>query len=309
MKPAPAVRPVSHRRRNLLSIGVAFLTVGVLYANYEPAPAGGSIEERVKLDKLGEKIAMPTDDAKGGAQAKNTLHGRTAMLMNTMLLEQAIQKLEKSKGYTATFYKQEVVHGNMTKPQAMQVKIRHQPFSVYMKWVAGDKGRELLYVDGKHDNDMLIHLGKGGRVLPTLKLNPNGDQAMKEARYPVTDMGILNLAKKIVAYRKRDLGNKKLPKCVMFDNQILNDRKCYCFVIEYESQADSKDYRKSILFVDKQHLLPVCIQNFAWGGESQSVAERDKATLIEDYRYSGLRLNNRLADSDFDRTNKSYRLQ
>lgn len=309
----PATRPVCHRRRNLSCFAVVFVALAVMYFNYDPTPAGGSIEEKVDVTKVGETIAIPeTDgsgDGKSSSDAKNTLHGRTALLMNLMLLERAINKLEAIDNYTATFYKREVVNGVLDGPSVMQVKIRHKPFSVYMKWLVGDKGRELLYVDGQHDNEMLVRLGGAKRLIPTLKLNPTGEQAMKEARYPITDIGLLNLAKKIVAYRRNDLATKKLPKCVMFDDQVLNERKCYCFVIEYESAKDSKDYRKSILFIDKQHLVPVCIQNFGWGAPSKSGAERDKETLIEDYRYSGLQLESRLADADFDPANKSYRLR
>ena len=56
-----------------------------------------------------------------------------------------------------------------------ELKIRHTPFSVYMKWHEGtDIGREVLFIEGQLDDKLLV---SPGNVLPTVKLDPYGDLA------------------------------------------------------------------------------------------------------------------------------------
>jgi len=313
-------RPVSHHRRNLLAVLIAFAAVSILYFNFEATPAGGSFAEDVDLDKVTQDVSVPTGEtdstnATGSnaddAKTSNALHGRSALLMHLMLIERGIKKLQNVDDYTATFYKRELVGGELSEAQVMHLKLRHEPFSVYMKWLMGDKGRELLYVDGQHNGKMLVRLGGVKKLIPTLKLDPAGSRALKESRYPVTDIGLLNLAKKIAAYRRKDVERTNPPRCRMFDGQTFNDRKCYCFVIEYDNPQQSRMYRKSVVFIDKQWCVPLCVQNFGWPDSNTDVtgATLDKKTLVEDYRYRDIHLDKKLADRDFDRSNREYRLR
>jgi len=310
-------RPVSNRHRNLLAMLIAFATAAVFYFNFDPTPAGGEFGGKVDLDRVTADIALPTDGAANGADngkgagSRGALSSRAALLFQLMLLERGIEKLDKLADHTATFYKRERVDGRIGEPQVMQIKVRHKPFSVYMTWLTGDKGRELLYVEGKHDGRMLVKLGGvKGRLVPTLKLDPNGSQAMAEARHPVTSAGMLNLAKKVADYRRNDLKSKAAVTCRLFEDQVLNERSTYCFVIEYPNAAASKVYRKSVIFVDKEWLVPVCVQNFGWPDTSDiAAAKLDKETLLEDYRFSSIHLDQKLADNHFDRYNDKYRLR
>lgn len=307
------------KRHNLLVGGIAFVTMFWVYLSFDPVPAGSAIgNETVNVSAISQEISVPTmngasQSGKSGTatgRQGNFLQGKTALLMSQLLLERGIKKLEKIDSYTTTFYKREQVDGKLLDGQVMQMKVRHKPFSVYMKWAKGDVGRELLYLDGQNEGKMLVKTGGvGGRLLPTIKLNPNGNMAKKEARYPVTQIGLLNLAKKIIVYRKSDLSKKSGVRCQMFDNQTINEQNCYCFVIEYENSDISKLYRKSVIFIEKENCLPICIKNFTWPdkGIKGSAQLVDKKTLIEDYRYSALRLDRKLIGSDFDRKNKNYR--
>ncbi len=45
--------------------------------------------------------------------------------------------LQQTPDYTAQFTKQELVAGELTEEQSIYVKIRHQPFSIYLKWLTG----------------------------------------------------------------------------------------------------------------------------------------------------------------------------
>eukprot|EP00913_Durusdinium_trenchii_P008919 g8385.t1 len=317
----PRSQQISSKRRNLTAILISFGTISVLYFNFDPTPAGGDIgEETVNVAEITKDVDLPTstggsgDSGSGGngAANSNSLKGKTALLMNQMLLERGMRKLDKVGSYSATFYRRERVAGRLLDAEVMKLKMRHEPFSVYMKWVVGDKGRELLFVKGQHKDKMLVKLGGvKGRLIPVVKLTPDGDTAMEESRHPVTEIGLMHLAKTIIAFRQQDLALKSGVTCRMFDNQVVNDVSCFCFVVEYANEQASKMYRKSVIFIDKETHLPICVKNFTWPEKSSKLADKelDKDTLIEDYRYSNIQLDQKLADNDFDRTNSKYRLR
>ncbi len=312
---------VSSKRRNLTAIAISSAAVFVLYFNFDPTPAGGDIgEEIVNVDEITQDIDLPNlASAEGAANSsganrtpENSLKGKTALLMNVMLLERGIKALEKSSSYSATFYRRERVKGALLGAEVMKLKMRHAPFSVYMKWVVGDKGRELLYVKGQHNGKMLVKLGGvKGRLIPVVKLTPDGGTAMKESRHPVTEIGLLNLAKTLIAFRQEDMGRKSGVTCRMFDNQSVKNVSCYCFVIEYANAKVSKLYRKSVIFIDKKTSFPICVKSFTWPENGSELVDKalDKETLVEDYRYSNIQFAQQLADADFDRGNAKYRLR
>jgi hypothetical protein len=68
---------------------------------------------------------------------------------------QATANLEDNiQDYSATLMKRERLGGKLSDAyQAIFVKIRHKPFSVYMCFLAPDshKGNEVIYIEGKND--------------------------------------------------------------------------------------------------------------------------------------------------------------
>ena len=239
----------------------------------------------------------------------NVLTGRTALLVFLSMLENSSHKLNKFSDYTTTFFKQERVGGDLGDAQVVELKMRHSPFSVYMKWIVGCKGRQVLYVDGKNDGKILVQLGGWKRRFPAIKLDPNGSLAMKESRYPITKSGLLEIVKMAIAYRKHDLRNLHYVGCQMIDGRKFEKSDCLCFVVEYASQTISEVYRKSIMYIDKNSLMPVLIKNFTWPKKVAGVSPNnlDQTTLIEFYTFTNTKFDQRLANTDFDR--KSYKFR
>jgi len=328
----------SIRRRSLLAIVFSFAAVAIVYLNIVPAPAGIepvaiSVDAKATRSRLllspmnpaktavrsefGQSSESTDKDRPTSPEAKTEAdteeNSRLALLVNLLLLEKGFHKIEKASDYTATFFKQESVDGELKAAQRMKMKIRHEPFSIYMKWVAGDRGRELIYVDGKNDGRMIVKLGGfKGRLLPALKLDPNGSLALKEARHPVTEIGLLNLTRRIIGERRQQLEKPELNiRCRMLRDEQFDDRPCFLFVLEFNNRQISPKYRKSVQYVDREYLLPVCIKNYTWpAGESLSEKETlDAETIIEHYSYSSLRLEKQLAEIDFDRSNGDYRFR
>ena len=305
------------RKHNCLVILISLVAIVVLYLNFDPTPVGAGPMDQSMLNAAGATVNMipvaatrPQSQNEADAAAGQSVNDKHFLLLQVLLLERAEQKLKKVLSYTTTFSKQERLNGCLGDSQVMNMKVRHKPFSVYMKWLVGDKGRELLYVDGENDGKMLARVGGiRGRLLPALKLDPNGSLAMKESRYPITKAGILELVNELLGYRKRDLENHDQVVCTYIDNQLVNKTPCYGFVVEYKTKTYSELYRKSMVMIDQKSGLPIFVKNFTWPHEEdnyKTAQEEDEATIIEQYVFTDIKMNPQLADADFDKANKKY---
>jgi hypothetical protein len=333
MTRAPRSAARSSRGPNFVACLITGAVIGYVYLNSDPVisgtespvetasvigppqitlpPAPPTSLRNTPLPVVDEEI--PTEATLAPVQTANTdpnvLTGRWAMLFSVTLLEHGCEKFQHVTDYTATMYKQERISGELREGNTMALKLRHQPFSVYMKWLDGDKGRQIIYVDGENDGNMLVQLGGvKGRLLGTLTIDPKGSQAMAESRYPITGAGLLHLARKVLEFRKQDLERGTGVHCEMHDNQELNGRPCYLFVTTYASPEYCETYRKATLYIDKELSMPVCVRNYTWAKDANPETIDDD-TLIEFYSYSDIKVEQQLSGIDFDRGNESYRMR
>jgi hypothetical protein len=303
----------SSSRSNTLALGISLLAGSILYASTNPETSGADPSELVGYGstslavKLAPVIHSTTSHdtaeaaaAKGKEAAqkpdsqsvrKPVAQGRIALLMNTLMLEKARTRVASFSGYKVMFHKHERIDGTLQDPQTISMDIRHKPFSVYMKWKTGDKGRQLLFVPEKHDGKAIVRFGGiKGRLIPPVKIDPDGSRAMAESRYPITKAGILPVIDAVIAYRKEDIAKRTGLICTMYDDEIVNDRKVYSFRIEYPSNAVSKEYRVAVSYLDQETLMPVRLCNYTWAVDAEDLTpeELDEQTLIEDYAFTDL---------------------
>ena len=320
-------------RSNLLAAIICSMSVGVLILNFQIEPAGAvphksaapllQIRQAPLAPRTVSQDVRDADEAQVG-RSTDTLctdpgvcipqgmpSSRFAMLLQLAMLDRGLRRLEKEADYTATFYKQEWLGDDdkIGDVQHIELKLRHKPFSVYMKWTEVDRGQELIYVHGKNNGKMILHFGGWKRMLPPLKLDPNGSLALSKARHPVTELGLSELATIIREYRQRDVEHDSVV-CRIEADQVFDERTCHCFVMEYpEDRKVEPLYRKTITLIDRDWSVPVVVKNFAWPDDeaTQLTGEAlDEATLIEFYAYSGIQFGQKLGDKVFDRKNKEY---
>ena len=327
-------RSRSSRGPNLAAILITAGVISYVYLNSDPVISGTEPDVHSTVLTPPPRFALPpappqavrasdqtevvTEDSTAAEEAQiasqanvdpDVLTGRWAMLFSMMLLREGCERFDDIDDYTATLYKQERLGGELLEGQSVSVKMRHEPFSVYMRWLTGDRGRQVIYVDGQNDNRMLVQLGGiKGRLLGTLTIDPHGSQAMAETRHPITGAGLLALARKTLDHRQRDLDRGTGCQCEIHDNQMHDERPCYVFVTSWDSPEYNDIYRKSVLYIDKELSMPVCVQNYTWAVDANPETI-DEDTLIEFYSYTGIEIEQDLADEDFDRTNRSYRMR
>lgn len=216
------------------------------------------------------------------------------------LAKEARDAAKELKSYRALFTKQEMVKGRMFGSQ-MQMKYRAEPLSVYLRFVNPEhNGREVLYVEGRNNGQMLAHETGLKALVGTVAVDPNGELALAEARYPVTRIGLAKMAEGVAEQWERETAFgesevKYYPEAKLGDRQAL--------VIESTHPVKRNQFRSAItrLWIDKETRLPVRVQQYDF-----PQAPGGKPVLVEDYTYTDIDPNVELTENDFDARNPSY---
>ena len=216
------------------------------------------------------------------------------------------------KDYTAIVVKREQIGGVIGDYEFIGCKIRNRqtengqtivPFSVYMTFLkpAAVKGREVIYVENHNNGNLVAHEGgMKGRFLPTVSLDPHGMMAMRNQRYPITEMGIENLVVKLIEKGERDKlqGDCKVD---FLKGAKVGGRQCTVLSVKHEEKRPCFDFHVAQIFIDDQLNIPVRYAAYEWpavpGGEP---------VLLEEYTYQNIKTNVGLTDADFDQKNPKY---
>jgi len=216
------------------------------------------------------------------------------------------------KDYTATLVKRERVDGTVGELDYMFVKVRNrkvqdgkvtQPLSVYLTYLkpASVKGREVIYVEGQNNGNLIAHEGGfKGRFLPTMPLPPTGALAMRGQRYPITEIGIENLIVKLI---ERGELAMRFPEvtCVFRKNAKVRDRVCTVLEVTQPNRRPELEFHLAQVFIDDALNLPIRYVAYDWPKRPGAEPE-----LIEEYNYIDLKLNVGLTNADFDPRNPQY---
>jgi len=233
------------------------------------------------------------------------------------LLEMAndgLEKLRAIRGYSATLVKRERIDDKLSVAQYIFVKIRHEqkhdarvvvPFSVYLYFLRPEdiRGREVLYVRGRNSGKLLAH--EGGEILGLVSawLDPQGRLAMMDNRYPITEIGILNLTERLIEAGEQGLNYNEC-EVKLFDGAKINGRPCKCIQVVHPHRRAHFRFHKAQIFIDKELNVPVRYASWLWpekpGGEP---------VLLEEYAYLNLKINDGFTDADFSPDNPAYRFQ
>ncbi len=214
--------------------------------------------------------------------------------------------VEKLHDYSATVVKRERIAGKVGDYEYMFIKLRHQPFSVYAYFVGPPeiKGREVIYVKGQNNGLMWAHdVGIRNTMFGTVSLRPDGPVAMRNQRYPLTEIGILNMTRRLVEVGEQDI---KYGECEVkyIEGAKINDRVCTCIEVVHPVPRRNFLFHLARIFVDKELNLPIRYESYDWPKEKGGPPE-----LLEEYTYLNLKLNNGFTDADFDVKNPNYKFR
>jgi hypothetical protein len=188
------------------------------------------------------------------------------------------------------------LNGDLGESQHIMMKVRHQPFSVYMYFLKPFQGREVLYVDGSNNNELTVLESGWKRNLGKMNLDPNGMVAMRGQKHPITEVGIRNLTAKLIAGKTAEM---QFMECNVTSNQNTKIGDRSATMIQIEHPVPRKEFATHItrIFLDNELRVPIHYDCYMWPAPGQT------PPLDASYTYSNLRVNNGLAARDFDATN------
>ncbi len=241
--------------------------------------------------------ARPKGDVPPAAQPQHPLEPAIQMAQAAM-----VNIRNNIQDYSCRMIKRERISGKLADQQFMYLKVRHKPFSVYMYFLGPERirGQEVIYVEGQNNGNLLGH-GVGLRKLAgTVPLLPTGAMAMQGQRYPITEIGMLNLTERLVEVANTD---KQFGECEVkfYRNAKINKRTVTCIQVMHPIPRKNFRFHLARIYVDDEMNLPVRYESYDWprvpGG---------RPVLLEEYTYTDIKLNNGFTDFDFDTNNSQY---
>lgn len=229
------------------------------------------------------------------------------------IAKSSLETISEADDYTAMFVKRELM-GNRMLTHSTLVKIRHQPFSVYMRFLKPHDGREVIYVAGQNGGNLLAHETGLGALVGTVALQPASREALSESRYPITDMGMKTLVERVIRQWEEE---SKYGECEVkyyphakLGGNVTKARRgtaveggVECKVIETSHPRPRKQfkYQMTRLYIEKESNLPIRVEQWVFSSRPDG-----KPILAEEYTYSKIQLDAGLSDIDFDPRNPNY---
>ncbi len=293
--------PSGRRRRRKLWLLLGLVTSGPIAAAWwltepltdRPALSAPSTSEVTRAaDHVDDPETIWPESRLTGDEAKKLLLASN---------ERSVRQLERMTGYTATFRKQERVSGQLGPEQTLAMKVRNQPFAIYLKFLAPKAGKEVVYAQGHHDNKVIAHNGDWTRrIVPRLAVPPDSALALADTRHPVTEAGLVHLSKKLLHYRKLDIGD---PAAVtILDRTTGADGRPRLRSVHTHSNRDGRPFARVEILYDPATQYPIEISSYDWP-ESGDTGDLE---LAEKYAYDEVRFDANLTASDFDPKNPDY---
>jgi outer membrane lipoprotein-sorting protein len=209
-------------------------------------------------------------------------------------VEEAEALLDSVDNYTATFYRQARVKGELKDKETMLFKFK-KPFMVYLKWTENPhKGRELLYVEGENSNRIKMH-GTGLLGSITINIDPRSSFFMKFSRHPITEIGIDFITDVIGREFRRGIDCGEI-EIIYRGEEMVFRRKTMKIEGVFPKDVGRGYYcSRAVVHVDLETKIPISVEVYDWENR-----------LLEYYGFENLILNAGLDKDDFDPKDARY---
>jgi hypothetical protein len=212
------------------------------------------------------------------------------------LIAEARESYQRIQDYTCQFIKRERLGSKISPNHLIAMKVRTQPFSVYMRWQqpADMAGQEVCYIAGRNNGMMRVHSTGLLGMVGFISMDPRDPRALETSRQAVTEAGIGNL---IDRYSEAwQLENRLNKTQVRIQDYEANSRRCTRVETVHADNAKGQiPFSRSIIYFDKQNHLPIRVENYDWPRPGVDPA----GGLVESYSYGDLRFNTGLNDAVF----------
>ena len=212
------------------------------------------------------------------------------------------------RDYSCRLIKRERIDGELQKHHFIQVKVRCEqsrdgevvrPLAVFMEYLAPSsvKGRQVLYVDGENNGNLLVRKGGHAFKYVKLRIDPNGTAARRESNYAITDFGFDRIIGRLIETVTDDIKNDPTAantEVSHFRGARVNDRLCTHIRVVHPKPGEGLTFHRASLYIDDELHVPIRLTVHGWPER-----EGDDPPLIEEYTYVDLQLNVGFSDSEF----------
>jgi hypothetical protein len=213
------------------------------------------------------------------------------------VLAEARESYRGVRDYACVFIKKERLRGQLQPDNLIAMKVRTQPFSIYLHWHGPKQfaGQEVCYVTGRNNGMMRVHSTGLVGAVGFVTLDPRDPRAMENSRHSITEAGIGNLLDRFS--RGWEMERQLNRTQVRVADYEYNKRRCVRVETTHPDNAAGRlNYYRSIVYFDKEIRLPIRVENYDWprpGGDPNG-------DLLESYSYVDLRLNVGLSEETFN---------
>jgi hypothetical protein len=213
------------------------------------------------------------------------------------LLAEARNAYKEVRDYTCVLVKKERMRGQLQPENVISMKVRCEPFSVYLRWQQPKTmaNQEACYVAGKNEGKMRVHAAGLIGVAGWVSLDPTDERAKKNSNHAITEAGIGNLINRFTKSWEREKGlNVTRVRVGEYD---YNKRRCVRVeAIHPDNNGGQFVSYRSVLYFDKETHLPIRVETYDWPRQGGS----PEGDLMEVYSYVNMKLNVGLGDDAFN---------
>lgn len=218
----------------------------------------------------------------------------------------SLAECAKYRDNAYTFVKREEVNGKLGEHEAMFMKVRREPFSVYVYTLGPKqpKGQEVIYVEGRNNGKVQAHVtGFRHKLIGIVSLAVDSPEVMEGNRYSLLSAGPERLVEKVVGlYRQEMTGGES--DVQIFAGAKVDAHVCTCVQVSHRTHAPNFPFQMTRIFYDEQSNLPIRWEAYEWPRHAG-----EKPRLGEEYTFRNLQMNVGLTDVDFDVANPKYGFQ
>jgi hypothetical protein len=212
------------------------------------------------------------------------------------LIQESRMKYQEVHDYTCTFIKRENVNGAMQPENIILMKVRTQPFSVYLRWMGPQSlaGQEVCYVAGRNNDMMRVHAVGLRAIAGFVSIAPNDPRAMAENRHTIKDAGIGHLLETLTHYW--EIERKLNTTQIQIGEYEYNKRPCVRIEAIHPERNQAFYAGRCVLYLDKITKLPVRFEAYDWARPGGSPG----GELLECYSYVNMHTNTGLGEEVFN---------
>ena len=236
------------------------------------------------------------------------LEGPSAKVRLVEALDDLVERLDALDGYEAIIWRQERIGGALRSEQTLRMKVRHRPASVYLEDIGVPQGCEIIHVEGRRQGRLVSHPGGGlvGWLLPAVELDPRSPLALAQSRFPITEAGLLPVARRLRRDARRDLRD---PGASTVLDRVLDadGRTLFRSTQSYRAPNANRPFARVEVLFEPETFLIRSYRFFDWPDPSASPSA--------DPPFGGCYLVRRFdeaaapVDLDFEPTNPAYRFR